>query len=90
MVKTVTTVEKYGKFGRLRPVLEMDAAIEWDGYNWLNTNAPEYLASVEHAVSNGYTPEEIRAYTARMTGDRQIALRCEHAAKYLFRLGSGE
>lgn len=84
MVKEVK--ERFGTGGKLRAVPTMDFAIEWDAYNWLNTHAPEYLTCVEQSIEAGFEPEEIRAYVNRQAADRQIAARCEQAARYLIRL----
>ncbi len=76
-------VTPFEKGAKLRDVPAMDDAIWRDGYMWLQANAEFYLNRVELALVEGYTPEEIRVYVQRQTGDRNIALRCEHAARHL-------
>ncbi len=77
-----TPIEKGGK---LRDVPVMDDAIWRDGYTWLQANAEFYLDCVEVALAQNYSPEEIRSYVQRQTGERDIALRCEHAARHLLK-----
>ena len=62
-------------------------AIDRDGYEWLVTNAPHYIAAIEGELRQGATPEQIRYMVSRNVGpDRQgLALRCEQAARYLRR-----
>lgn len=73
----------FEKGSRLRDVPIMDDAIWKDGYMWLQHNAEDYLERVEMSLAAGYSPEEIRFYVQRQTGDRNIASRCEHAARHL-------
>ncbi len=81
MPKTIVT--PFEKGGKLRDVPVMDNAIWKDGYMWLQANGEDYLKCVELALTQDFSPEEIRSYVQRQTGDRMIALRCEHAARHL-------
>ncbi len=82
---TAIRATPFEKGGKLRDVPVMDDAIWRDGYTWLQANAEFYLDCVEVALAQNYSPEEIRFYVQRQTGDRNIALRCEHAARHLLK-----
>ena len=82
---TTINVTPFEKGGKLRNVPVMDDAIWRDGYMWLQVNAEFYLGRVELALAEGFSPEEISVYVQRQTGDRNISLRCEHAARHLLK-----
>ncbi|MBP8294440.1 MAG: hypothetical protein KAX65_16800 [Caldilineaceae bacterium] len=66
----------------LSPLL---AAIDYDAYEWLSTNAPHYLAAIEKEIQGGRSPEAIRQIVSSRVGpERQgLALRCEQAARHI-------
>lgn len=61
------------------------AAIDYDAYEWLATNAPHYLAAIEKEIQSGRSPEAIRQIvSSRVGSERQgLALRCEQAARHI-------
>lgn len=61
------------------------AAIDYDAYEWLATNAPHYLTAIEKEIQNGRSPETIRQIVSGCVGpERQgLALRCEQAARHI-------
>ena len=61
------------------------AAIDYDAYEWLTSQAPHFLLAIEKELKQGRTPEEIRYMVSSRVGpDRQgLALRCEQAARYI-------
>lgn len=66
---------------------EMSDAVNHDGYEYLQANAPYYLSAIEAAVIKGATPAEIKAYMSRLVGpDRQAMVkRCVQAAGYILK-----
>lgn len=57
------------------------AAIDYDAYEWLATNAPHYLAAIEKEIQSGRSPEAIRQIvSSRVGSERQgLALRARNA-----------
>ena len=73
---------------KLRPVPDMNVAIWFDGYDWLENNgeiSQAYLRQVHVAIDRGYTPDEIYHQVMREAGGhrREIAERCRAAANYI-------
>lgn len=71
--------------GSQSPLLE---AIDWDGWDYLNTHAPRYLVAVEGELRLGKTPEQIGSVVRRHAGSHreELAKRCEQAARHLLRV----
>lgn len=72
----------------MRDVPEMDIAVWYDGYEWLQNNgevAAMYLRQVYEAIGRGYTPDEIYYYVLKKAGIHrpEIAERCRAAANWI-------
>jgi hypothetical protein len=65
--------------------------IDRDGYEWLDTRAPEYLQAVVKELDDGKTPDEIGRSVLRYGGDdrRALAMRCTQAARHIARMSGG-
>lgn len=65
----------------------LQEAIDWDGFDYLQTHAPIYLQQIERMVNQGATVEAIRGYLRAEIGPgrQEFIKRCEHAARWLAR-----
>lgn len=61
-------------------------AFDKGSWNMLSESDPELAAGIEDAVKNGETPEDVRRWAMAYTQRLPIALRCQQAAAYLWRL----
>lgn len=52
-------------------------------FAWLSDNRPTLADAIEVAVGRGATPVEIRRFILARTERRELALRCEQAARWL-------
>ena len=59
------------------------AVLDEMSWNWLQDNEPELAGAVREVVEAGAKAEDIRSYVMRMTERRELALRCEQAARHL-------
>lgn len=62
-------------------------AVQLDAYLWMESNAPVYLAAIEHEVSKGASAADIRSrLVAELGPDRQaLVRRCYQAAAHFIR-----
>lgn len=62
--------------------------IDRDGYEYLDTRAPEYLRAVVAELDAGKSPDEIGRMVLRFGGEdrRALAMRCEQAARHMARM----
>ena len=63
---------------------KLGKALDYESYQFLIDNYPSELAeSLEDAVAQGETPQNIRRYVIQKYELRKLALRCEQAARWL-------
>lgn len=68
----------------------IEAAIDAESFDWLDTAAPELARAVAEEVDRGRTPDQIRRFVLRKTNGREkLADRCQQAARHLARLNGG-
>jgi len=61
----------------------IDRALDQLSYTWLSDNHPPLVEAIEVEVDRGATPRQIRSHVLRRTERRELALRCEQAARWL-------
>jgi len=59
------------------------AALNQMSWQWLNDNCPNLAEALAVAVERGATAVEIRRFVMHRTERRELALRCEQAARWL-------
>lgn len=59
--------------------------IDEESWDWLMDNRPEVAIAVRDVVEGGASAEEIRSYVMRQTERKELALRCEQAARHVAR-----
>jgi hypothetical protein len=65
------------------PSITLEIALGAIVYEWLMSNYPDVAEAIENAVRAGVKPKEIKASVLRFTGEADLALKCEQAARYL-------
>ena len=65
----------------------LDAAIDEASYQWLADELPGIAEAVAAEVAAGVDAHDIRLRVQDRTGRRELALRCEQAARFLGRDG---
>jgi len=58
-------------------------ALNQMSWQWINDNCPALAEALAVAVGCGATAEEIRRFVMHRTERRELALRCEQAARWL-------
>jgi hypothetical protein len=59
------------------------AALNQISWEWLNDNRPALAEALAVAVGRGTTAVEVRRFVMHRTERRELALRCEQAARWL-------
>ena len=59
------------------------SALNEMSWQWLNDNCPALAEALAVTVGRGATPEEVRRFVMARTERRELALRCEQAARWL-------
>lgn len=69
----------------------LSPAINSDGWEWLQNNAPDYATAVQKEVAAGKSPDQIYRYMLVELGLHRepLARRCRQAAAYLQTAGEG-
>ena len=65
----------------------LGAALNELSWQWLNDNCPNLAEALTIAVERGATPVEVRRFVMHRTERRELALRCEQAARHLSEQG---
>lgn len=60
--------------------------IDEESYEWMMDNRPETAIALRDVVEGGATAAEIRSYVMRQTERKELALRCEQAARHITRM----
>jgi len=58
-------------------------ALNQMSWQWLNDNCPNLAEALAVAVDRDVTPEDVRRFVMHTTERRELALRCEQAARWL-------
>ena len=61
----------------------LDAAIDEASYNWLVDELPVMVEAIQAELERGESPREIRMRVQDRTARRELAMRCEQAARFL-------
>ena len=64
-------------------------AVDAISAEWLGDNHPDLLVAIEASVGEGAEPAAIRRHVMGLTDRRELALRCEQAARFLSRQEAG-
>lgn len=64
----------------MQPIGAVLDSMSWD---WLQDNTPELAAAIREVVEGGARASDVRSYVMRQTERRELALRCEQAARHL-------
>lgn len=70
----------YTHYVSMQPLGEVLCEMSW---NWIQDNEPELAQALREVVESGARAEDVRSYVMRITERRELALRCEQAAKHL-------
>lgn len=64
---------------------EIDRVLDEESWDWPNDNYPPLAISVQSAVQNGVTPQDIKRRVVQKLGAHRepLAHRCELAARHL-------
>lgn len=68
---------------RMKDLPAIGAAINEESWEWLRDQIPQLAEGVSTEVGRGATPEQVRVYVLDRTERRELALRCEQAARHL-------
>lgn len=68
---------------RIKELPAIAAAVDNESWEWLYDNLPELAEGVKTEVGRGATPEQVRVFVLHRTERRELALRCEQAARHL-------
>lgn len=61
----------------------LDTALDEVSYEWLATEHPGLVDAIQTELAAGISPREIRLRVQDRTNRRELALRCEQAARFL-------
>ena len=67
---------------------EIDRELDGIGYEWLGDTHPRLLQAIEREVARGADPQHIRRRVLDRTDRRELALRCEQAARHVQRISA--
>lgn len=65
---------------------KLGRALDEQSSMWLEETYPTIAEAVAEAVEQGARPEKIKRYVLGHIGRLELALRCEQAARHLWRL----
>ena len=64
----------------LKPLGDVLDEMSWE---WLRDNEPELAGALHEVAEAGAMPSDVRSFVMRMTERRELALRCEQAARFI-------
>ena len=68
---------------KLKDLPAIGEPIDEESWEWLRDSLPALAEGVRTEVGKGATPEQVRVYVLDRTERRELALRCEQAARHL-------
>lgn len=66
-------------------LIELSKALDQDSYTWLETHSPEILYGIEQGIRDGAEPSDVFRWVMTWTDRRELALRCQQAARHVQR-----
>jgi len=68
---------------KIRELPAVGQALDSQSWEWLSDTLPVLSEAIKTEIGRGATPEQVRMFVLHRTERRELALRCEQAARHL-------